>query len=99
MLSPILNLVNKVSYILQSSNLDLHIAVILITALQKSLQTMWLDKSYNNIFKETKTTCTEINVAIHEMRKRQISTKLNYKHHSQNKIKFKDMNYLILFMN
>jgi len=41
-----------------------------------------LDKSYN-IFEETKTACTEINVSIPEVKRHKISTKFNYEHHSQ----------------
>lgn len=82
-LSPILNLVNKVSTTLQSPNLDLHSAVTLITALQNSLQTMRMDESYNNIYEEIETACTNIGVPIPEVKKRKVSTKLNYGHNSQ----------------
>jgi len=81
-LIPILNLVNKVSATLQSPNLDLHTAVTLITALQNSLQTMRSDKIFNTIFDETKIACTKNDVP--EVKRRKVSTKVNYEHHSQN---------------
>jgi len=83
MLSPILNLVNKVSATLQSPNLDLHTAVTLITALQNSLQTMRSDETFNTIFDETKVACTKIDVSIPEVKRRKVSTKVDYEHHSQ----------------
>jgi len=82
-LIPILNLVNKVSATLQSPNLDLHTAVTLITALQNSLQTMRSDKTFNTIFDETKIACTKNDVCIPEVKRRKVSTKVNYEHHSQ----------------
>ncbi|XP_060867743.1 uncharacterized protein LOC132943005 [Metopolophium dirhodum] len=83
MLSPILNLVNKVSATLQSPNLDLHTAVTLITALQNSLQTMRSDNTFNTIFDETKMACTKIDVSIPEVKRRKVSTKVDSEHHSQ----------------
>jgi len=41
------------------------------------------DESYDNIFGETKTACTETNVSIPEVKRRKVTTKLNYEHHSQ----------------
>jgi hypothetical protein len=84
MLSPILNLVNKISAILQSPNLDLHTAVTLITALQNSLKTMISDETFNIIFDKTKVACTKIDVSIPEVKRCKVSTTTDYEHHSQN---------------
>jgi len=83
MLSPNLNLVNKVRATLQSPNSDLHTAITLITALQNSLQTIRSDETFNTIFDKTKVACTKIDKSIPEVKKRKVSTKVDYKHNSQ----------------
>jgi len=41
------------------------------------------DETFNTIFYETKVSCTKIDVSIPEVKRRKVSTKVDYEHHSQ----------------
>ncbi|KAL4134877.1 hypothetical protein QTP88_006572 [Uroleucon formosanum] len=50
---------------------------------QNSLQTMISDETFNTIFDETKVACTKMYVSIPEVKRRKVSTKVDYEHHPQ----------------
>ncbi|XP_025190524.1 protein FAM200B-like [Melanaphis sacchari] len=79
MLHPILTLILKVSMALQSSNLDLITAVSLIKSLKLSLKSMRNDKySFTNIYNKTLEICEENNISIPDVKKRRVSSKIDY---------------------
>ncbi|XP_025192029.1 protein FAM200B-like [Melanaphis sacchari] len=79
MLHSILTLILKVSMALQSSNLDLITAVSLIKSLKLSLKSMRNDKdSFKNIYNKTLEICEENNISIPDVKKRRVSSKIDY---------------------
>ncbi|CAI6357084.1 unnamed protein product [Macrosiphum euphorbiae] len=84
MLHPILLLIVKVNSCLQAEELNLLTSTNLIQSLKQKLYQLRSDTTFfNDIYRDTVKHCEENNVAIPEVRKRKISTKIDYSANNQ----------------
>ncbi|CAI6372990.1 unnamed protein product [Macrosiphum euphorbiae] len=84
MLHPILLLIVKVNSCLQAEELNLLTSTNLIQSLKQKLYQLRSDTTFfNDIYRDTVKHCGENNVAIPEVRKRKISTKIDYSANNQ----------------
>lgn len=102
MMQVILQLVLKVSSALQTPNLELLTAVMIIKTLKQSLISLRNDSQhFKSMFENTKKMCYEMDIEIPEVKTRKISKKLEDKSETQHifKNKYDEMRILVFYSN
>lgn len=80
MMQPILEMILKVSAVLQTENLDLLTAMSIVKSLKSSLSSMRnspQDEEFHKVFKKAVTMCEENNIIIPKIKNRKVSCKLD----------------------
>lgn len=80
MMQPILEMILKVSAVLQTENLDLLTAMSIVKSLKSSLSSMRSspkDEEFHKVFKKAVTMCEENNIIIPKIKNRKVSCKMD----------------------